>query len=53
MMTFKDAKKLHNEDEVIHKGTGAILYVVKTSNYEKNIFILCDDGITYHHRELC
>jgi hypothetical protein len=37
-MTFANAKKLHNEDEVAIK--------------EKTVTVLCDDGNEYHHKEI-
>lgn len=53
-MTYRDAKKLHNEDEVIRKSDGAVLRVVAVDDYPKvkTISILCDDGNAYHHREV-
>lgn len=50
-MTYIQAKKLHNEDEVISKKTGASLYVVNTEvdAEHKDVFIHCDDGKCYHH----
>ena len=51
-MTFTNAKKLHNEDEVTIKKTGVILTVISTEVKEKTVTILCDDGNEYHHREI-
>ena len=53
-MKYKDASKLHNNDEVIVKKTGEILRVSFIERYEKekSIFVFCDDGNEYHHREL-
>ena len=51
-MTFANAKKLHNEDEVTIKETGVILTVISTEVKEKTVTILCDDGNEYHHREI-
>lgn len=48
-MRYKDAKKLHNEDEVTLKRTGEVLVVVETEVQEKDVFIRCDDGVLYHH----
>ena len=48
-MRYKDAKKLHNEDEVTLKRTGEVLVVVETEVQEKDVFIRCDDGVMYHH----
>lgn len=54
-MTFREAKKLHNEDEVTIKETGAILTVldayINPSN-PKQVLIECDDGNTYVHKEV-
>lgn len=64
-MTFKQAKRLHNEDEVIAKvvtripGSNVnlpyrVLRVVSTTVDEqrKDVWVLCDNGETYHHRTL-
>lgn len=54
-MTFRNAKKLHNEDEVTIKETGNILRVldayVNLFN-SKQILIKCEDGNTYTHKEI-
>lgn len=51
-MTYIQAKKLHNGDEVISKETGVYLYVVQTEidAEHRDVFIRCDDGNCYHHR---
>ena len=58
-MKFDDAKKLHNEDEVIIKKTGRALQVISTEVYEKNknnnfnaVIVYCEDGNKYHHTEI-
>lgn len=53
-MKYRDAKKLHNEDEVISKKTGRLLTVisVKVDDINKDVFILCQDGNTYHHKDI-
>ena len=51
-MRFVDAKKLHNGDEVIHKYTKAVLYVVEVKVDGSDIYIYADDGNWYHHRTL-
>ncbi len=53
-MKYKDALKLHNEDEVIVKKTGSVLRVSFIERYEreKSVFVFCDDGKEYHHREI-
>ena len=51
-MTFREAKKLHNEDEVLVKGTSKSLHVVDIEVESRNVFIRCDDGKLYHHTAL-
>ena len=55
-MRYRDALKLHNEDEVTVKETGAVLRVIcHTSDFHRclpSCMILCDDGNTYHHRDV-
>jgi hypothetical protein len=51
-MIYRYAKKLHNEDEVLIKKTGEIVQVISIEVWGKDIFVLCSDGNTYHHREL-
>jgi hypothetical protein len=53
-MRYTDAKKLHNDDEVMVKGTDKSLYVVEIEHdaESKDVFIRCDDGILYHHTAL-
>ena len=49
-MKFVDAKKLHDEDEVIVKRTGCVLHVLGDVQVDgKDVFIPCDDGKLYHH----
>lgn len=49
-MKFVDAKKLHDEDEVIVKKTGCVLHVLGDVEVDgKDVFIPCDDGKLYHH----
>lgn len=54
IMRYIDAKKLHNEDEVIYKYNNISLYVVETKidTIHKEVYVLCDDGNWYHHRVL-
>lgn len=42
-MTFKNAKKLHNEDEVCSKKTGEVLLVKSAYIEEKNVILECVD----------
>lgn len=54
-MTFNDAQKLHNEDEVIIKETGEHVYVLDAyvnPDNPQQILIECDDGNTYTHHEI-
>lgn len=51
-MRYRDAKKLHNEDEVIIKATGCSKYVVDIEIHKKDVFVYCDDGILYHHTDI-
>lgn len=49
-MTFAEAKKLHDEDEVIVKKTGQVLQVLGDVEVDgKDVFIRCTDGRVYHH----
>ena len=53
-MRYRNAAKLHNEDEVIRKSDSASLYVISTvvNTLDKSVIILCDDGNAYHHRDV-
>lgn len=53
-MTYGNAKKLHNEDEVIVKGSNAVLRVLDTIDDQarKLVTVYCDDGQTYEHKEI-
>lgn len=53
-MTFENAKKLHNGDEVSVKVTGEIVTVLQTYQLEdkKHIAIECDNGYTYCNDEV-
>ena len=54
-MTFSNAKKLHNGDEVIIKSGRRpfpCLRVISIRIEGKNVFIYCEDGNSYHHREV-
>lgn len=51
-MSFIQAKKLHNEDEVIVKATGRVLTVIDIEIDGRDVFIRCSDGNLYHHRAL-
>ena len=55
-MTFRDAKKLHNEDEVTVKSTKQIVTVLQVYLYlekdKRYIMLECDDGNTYYHDEI-
>lgn len=56
-MTFRNAKKLHNEDEVTIKRTGRVVrilnaYVIDDPLFTKAVVIEADDGHTYTHTEV-
>lgn len=53
-MTFAEAKKLHNEDEVTIKETGEIVTVLQAypSVNGKCIILECDDGNEYYNNEV-
>ena len=51
-MTYKEAKTLHNEDEVIRKSDNRSLYVISVNITNTDVTLLCDDGNEYHHTEV-
>lgn len=56
-MTFRNAERLHNEDEVTIKETGRVLrvlnaYVASDPLWSRCVLIECEDGNTYHHTEV-
>lgn len=51
-MTYQNAKKLHNEDEIIVKETNYPLFVVSVEITDKVVYVECDDGSVYHHRDI-
>lgn len=56
-MTFRNAKRLHNEDEVTIKRTGDVVrvlnaYVIDDPLFTKCVVIEADDGHTYTHTEV-
>ena len=53
-MTFQNAKRLHNEDEVTIKETNQIVTVLDAyvDDRGKHVIIECDDGNTYYHDEV-
>lgn len=51
-MLYRNAKKLHNEDAVIRKSDNCSLIVCSVKVMEKDIFLTCDDGNIYHHKEV-
>lgn len=53
-MTFRNARKLHNEDEVTVKKTSIVLTVLNAYIDESGKYVLveCDDGNTYYHDEI-
>lgn len=54
-MRYADAKKLHNEDEVLIRESRTELrpaYVVETIVEDKDVFVRLNDGHLYHHTAL-
>lgn len=55
-MTFRNAKKLHNEDEVCSKKTGEVLTVLSAYVEGKNVILECVDYEnryeTYTHKQV-
>lgn len=53
-MTFNNAKRLRNEDEVTIKETGEIVTVLQAYSSENGKYIIleCDDGNTYYNDEV-
>ena len=53
-VTYAQAKKLHSGDEVGVKWLDVILRVVEVEHDQehRDIFVMCDDGVTYHHTAL-
>ena len=51
-MTYKEAKTLHNEDEVIRKSDNRSLFVVSVNITERDVVLLCGDGNEYHHTDV-
>ena len=59
-MKYRDAVKLHNEDEVIIKSTGEVRKIIETVVVDKEetvnhvacVSILLDNGIWYGHKEI-
>lgn len=51
-MTYRNAKKLHNEDEITVKNTNTVLTVISTTINDKTVIVECDDGNKYHHNDI-
>ncbi|MDF2880208.1 MAG: hypothetical protein K0R54_765 [Clostridiaceae bacterium] len=55
-MDYKNAKKLHNNDEIIVKETGEVTKVITTETYDKDVYVYAvtnDNGYTkLHHKEI-
>ena len=52
-MKYRNAKRLHNEDEVTVKKTKRIMRVITTEDIlSKDIYIMLEDGNYYHHSEV-
>ena len=59
-MRFREAKKLHNGDEVFirdgrnrfHSASVVEITIDDIDDKQKNVFVRCDDGFLYHHTAL-
>lgn len=53
-MRYRDAKKLHNGDEVVVKAGNRTLRVVSIEDVPDAgaVMVLCDDGNEYPHRDI-
>ena len=51
-MTFSDAKKLQIGDSIVLKHTDAPCRITEIEIENKNIFLRCDNGLLYHHKDI-
>lgn len=51
-MTFQDAKKLQIGDSIVLKRTDTPCHITKIEIENKNIFLRCDNGLLYHHKDI-
>lgn len=51
-MTYREAKKLHNGDEVIIKKTSEVVTVIENHIFAKRTELLCNNGNIYYHNEV-
>lgn len=51
-MTYRDALKLHNEDEVTVKATNTVMQVVEIITHKTYVEVLLEDGNYYHHKDI-
>lgn len=54
-MRYTDAIKLHSGDEVMMKGRGnhvCTVLEVRIDAANRDCFLFCDDGNTFHHTEV-
>ena len=51
-MTFSDAKKLQIGDSIVLKHTDAPCRITEIESKNKDIFLRCDDGLLYHHKDI-
>jgi hypothetical protein len=51
-MKYKDALNLFHGDEVTVKKTNSVLMVLSVVVEDKNAFVYCSDGNSYHHKEI-
>lgn len=50
-MRYRDAAKLHNEDEIIIKGCGTIKTIMEIEIGEKTVMVVTTDCCQYTHKE--
>lgn len=51
-MTFSDAKKLQIGDSIVLKHTDAPCRITEIEIENKDIFLRCDNGLLYHHKDI-
>lgn len=51
-MTFQDAKKLQIGDSIVLKRTDTPCHITKIEIENKDIFLRCDNGLLYHHKDI-
>ena len=51
-MRYRDAKRLHNEDEITVRKTGESHTVVNVDVLPNIVYIFCENGGCYENREV-